>query len=112
MNIYKYQKLIEKNFRRFSFFVAVCLLVLTPFGFVKAETIAPRATFERIWIDYDVMESNQNGMRIHVKFTVYELKNTDCFLGIYFRDASGNPLKDKNKKFYTTQGNVAAFKDL
>lgn len=112
MNNYEYQKLIGKNLRSFFFFGAVCLLVLTSFGNAQAETTAPRATFERIWVDYDVMEANQNGMRIHGKFTVYDMKNTDCQLGIYFQDESGNPLKDKNKRFYTTKGNVALFKDL
>lgn len=112
MNIYEYRKLVEKNFRRFSFFGVVCLLVLSSFESARAETAAPHATFERIWIDYDVMEGNQKGMQIHVKFTVYELKGTDCSLGVYFQDEAGNSLKDKNKRLYTTKGNVAVFKKL
>lgn len=112
MNIYEYRKLIEKNFRRFSFFGVICLLFLSFFEFVRAETVAPRATFERIWIDYDAMEENQKGMRIHVKFTVYELKDTNCHLKIHFLDANNNPLKDKNKKYTTAKGNVAVFIDI
>ena len=112
MNVTEYQKRFGKNFHCFFFFGAVCLLVLSAFGFAHAESVAPRATFERMWVDYDVMEGNQNGMRIHVKFTVYELKNTDCQLGIYFQDENGNPLKDKNKRLYTMKGNAAVFKPL
>jgi hypothetical protein len=112
MNIYEYQERFGKNFHCFFFFGVICLLVLSSFEFARAESVAPRATFERMWVDYDVMEGNQNGMRIHVKFTAYELKNTDCQLGIYFQDENGNPLKDKNKRLYTTKGNVAVFKDL
>ena len=43
MNIYEYQKLIEKIFRRFSFFGVICLLVLSSFEFARAEAVAPRA---------------------------------------------------------------------
>lgn len=112
MKIYGNQKQIRKNFSGFFFFGAVCLLVLSSFGSLQAKTVEPRAVFERIWVDYDVMEGGQKGMRVHVKFTVYEMKNTDFLLAVYFQDENGNPLKDKNKKFYTTKGNVAVFKDL
>lgn len=112
MNVYEHQKLFWKNFRPFFFFGVIGLLILSSFESARAEGVAPRAAFERIWVEYDALEGNQKGMRIHVKFTVYELKNTDCQVGIYFQDENGNPLKDKNKRLYTTKGNVAVFKDL
>lgn len=112
MNIYKRLTLNKINLRRISLFATTFLLIFSLIESVKAKSFEPRATFDRIWVDYDVTEGNQKGMRIHVKFTVYEMKNTDCLLGIYFQDANGNPLKDRNKKFYTTQGNVAVFRDL
>ena len=51
-------------------------------------------------------------MRLHLNFTVYDLKSTLCQLRISFQDANGNPLKDKNQRFYTTGGFVAVFKDM
>ena len=56
------------------------------------------ATFKDMWIDYDVTEENQDGMRIHVKFTVYEMKNLNSFLAIYFLDSDGNKLQDHNDR--------------
>jgi hypothetical protein len=72
----------------------------------------PRATFEKIWVDYDVLESNLKGMRIHVKFSVYDMKNLDSYVAIYFKDKEGRPLKDRNKKFYSESGDVAVYKYL
>jgi hypothetical protein len=72
----------------------------------------PRATFEKIWVDYDVFESDVKGMRIHVKFSVYDMKNLDSYVAIYFKDKEGRPLKDRNKKFYSETGDVAVYKYL
>lgn len=104
---------LKKYSKQYLFWGALCCLVcLTSAAFVRAEHIKPRATFERIWVDYDVSEGSQKGMRIHIKFTVYEMKDTECLLGIYFQDENGKPLKDNNKRLYTTKGNVAVFQPL
>jgi hypothetical protein len=72
----------------------------------------PSAAFKEIWVDYDVNESNQLGMRIHVKFTTYGMKNLDSYLAIYFMDKNGNYLKDKNGKFNSSSDDVAVYRDL
>lgn len=72
----------------------------------------PNATFERVWVDYDITRDSRKGMLVHVKFKVFEMKDTDCLLAIYFQDENGKPLPDKNKSFYTTKGKVAVFKKL
>ena len=72
----------------------------------------PRATFGKIWVDYNVIQNNQNGMTIHVDFTAYELKSTDCQLRIAFQDNAGKPLKDKNKRYFTTAGDVLVYNNL
>lgn len=91
-------------------------LILPSFGAVKAEnnnfSIQPDAVFERMWIDYNVMEGDVKGMRIHVKFRIYNLKDMNCNLVVYFLDNNNKPLKDYNKKYYSTQGNVAIFEKL
>ena len=75
-------------------------------------TVAPSAKFDRIWVDYDVTEGSIKGMRIHVKFTVYGMKNLDSYLAIYFETAAGERLKDKNKKFNSSTGDVAVYRSM
>lgn len=74
----------------------------------------PRATFDKIWVDYNVTESGQKGMRIHVKFTAYGMKDMNAYLAIYFsfNDGRGGVLRDKNGKFTSSTGDVALYKSM
>ncbi len=72
----------------------------------------PSAVFKDIWVDYDVSEAGQNGMRIHVKFTVNGMKNLDSYLAIYFETSDGVRLKDNNNKFNSTSDEVAVYKSM
>lgn len=75
---------------------------------------SPRATFDKLWVDYDITEEGQKGMRIHIKFTAYDMLNMDAYMAIYFEfnDEDGGRLKDKNKKFYSTAGDVALYQSI
>lgn len=73
---------------------------------------SPHATFSKQWIDYDVYEDGVKGMRIHLKFTAYEMKALDSYVAIFFQDDYGNKLKDKNQKYYSSGGEVALYKLL
>lgn len=68
------------------------------------------AEFEKIWVDYNVKENGRLGMRIHVKFKTHNMKNMRSYLGIYFEKRDGTMLKTKNKKFASTDGQVAIYK--
>lgn len=95
--------------------IALLGIAVPPAAFARSlgtEPPKPSARFDRIWIDYDVTQGNRIGMRIHLKFTVYELKGVDTQIRIKFQDSAGNDLKDTNKSFYTENGNVAVFSDL
>lgn len=79
----------------------------------------PNATFEKLWIDYDVTDYDKNsyskkGMRIHVKFTAYDMLNMDASVAIYFQHDDGSKLwlMDKNKQYYSTDGYVAVYGDI
>ncbi len=110
-----------KNFGSFSLtmkklnylflFSVVSLLFLSSFGVttVKAQ---PGAVFDRMWVDYNIKEGNQDGMRLHIKFTVNSLKAADCQIRVTFHYNDETPIKDKNQSYYTTTGVVAVFKDL
>lgn len=70
----------------------------------------PRATFDRVWIDYDVVEGGKRGMRVHAAFSLFEMKNKDCVLLFTFQDGEG-PLVDMNRE-YEYGGNVAVSRKL
>lgn len=79
----------------------------------RAESAAePRATFERLWVDYDIFENGVKGMRIHVKFSVFEMKNTDAFLAVRFQSSDGKVLKDKDGRFASPSGEVAVYRAI
>lgn len=71
-----------------------------------------RATFDSLWVDFDVSEAGVRGMRIHVSFTVYELKDKDAYLAIFFEDDIGDRLRDNNSKFTSSGGDVALYQSL
>src|SRR5688572_3727870 len=74
----------------------------------------PSAAFDSIWVDYGVTEENALGMRVHLKFTAYGMKNMDAYLAIYFtyNDDIAGVLKDKNDKFVSTAGDVAMYRSI
>jgi len=53
-------------------------------------------------------------MRIHIKFTTYEMMNMDAYMAIYFEhdDELGGYLKDKNSKYNSSAGEVAVYKSI
>lgn len=70
------------------------------------------AEFEKIWVDYNVKENGRLGMRIHVKFSVFNMKDVDSNLTIYFEKADGTKLTTPNKKFSSRDGQVAVSRAL
>src|SRR5215204_6512629 len=75
-------------------------------------TTKASASFKDLWIDYDITEAGVKGMRIHVKFTAYGMKNLDSYMAIYFMDKNGDYLKDNNEKFNSSSGDVAVYREL
>lgn len=74
----------------------------------------PSATFDSIWVDYDITEDNARGMRIHISFSTYNMKGMDAYLAIYFEynDDIAGFLKDKNDKYNSSEGDVAVYKSI
>lgn len=74
----------------------------------------PKATFDKIWIDYDITEEGLKGMRIHLKFTAYEMKDMDAYVAVYFlyNDEVGGTVKDKNQQFNSSAGDAALYKSI
>ncbi len=81
----------------------------------QKSTTEPRASFEKLWVDYDVYgDDNKWGMRIHVRFTIYEMLNRDAYVAIYFQRNDGTErwLMDRNSSYSSTDGYVAVYKSI
>lgn len=70
------------------------------------------ATFDSVWIDYNITEKGELGMRIHTKFSVTNMKAKDGSLRIYFQKSDGTALKSADGNYESKLGNVAAFTDI
>ena len=71
-----------------------------------------KAEVDRVWVDYDITEGGKKGMRVHVKFTVHELKDTASYLAIYFEKENGDKLYTSNKTYRSKTGQVAVFFEM
>lgn len=70
------------------------------------------AEFEKIWVDYNVKENGRLGMRVHVKFSVFNMKDVDSNLTLYFEKSDGTKLTTTNTKFSSKDGQVAVSRAL
>ena len=77
-------------------------------NFIRTST-KTTASVNKLWIEYDVLENNVKGMRIHVNFTIYNYKDRKGYCSAYFYNSDGTPLKDYNKVYSTSAGNVSAW---
>lgn len=81
---------------------------------IPPATTGPRASFDSMWVDYDVKEEGELGMRLHFKFTAYDMKDVESYVAVYFEydDAKGGALKDNNGKYASSGGYVAVYRDV
>lgn len=73
---------------------------------------APIFSFTDVSVDFEGYDekNEQDGMVFTSDFKVKNGLRQEFTMAIYFYQADGSPLKDSNKKFYSTNGNVAVFK--
>ncbi|MBI1258588.1 MAG: hypothetical protein GC204_14060, partial [Chloroflexi bacterium] len=70
------------------------------------------AEIQNTWVDYDVVQNNEMGMRIHVAFDVSNLRDQIASANVYFYYAAGEPLKDFDGLYNTTDGYIATHRDF
>lgn len=99
--------------KKISYFF-VLFLVITAKPVMAHNPADPRASFDSIWVDYGVKEEGELGMKIHLRFSAYNMKEMDAYVAIYFEynDDLAGFLKDKNKKFQSSEGDVAVYKSI
>ncbi len=101
--------------KKFSNYLLSFLLVVSlSASSADRPAFEPHTTFDSVWVDYDITEDGVRGMRIHLKFWAYEMKDMDAYVAIYFEynDELAGYLKDKNQKFHSTAGDVAVYKSI
>ena len=105
-----------KKFICFLIFSVASIVIANAAGspHVHFKLAKPSVTFDSIWVNYDITEDGVRGMKIHLKFTAYGMKNMDAFIAVYFtyNDEMAGVLKDKNNKFVSPEGDVALYKSL
>ena len=70
------------------------------------------AQIETVTVEHDVYENDVKGMKIHLKFSVQNMKGFKgrCVAYMYYED--GTPLKDTNGSYRTTDGQCSFGKDF
>lgn len=69
-------------------------------------------SFDKMWVDYNVTENGQFGMRIHVNFSALNLKDVESDLLIRFQYEDDSFLKTNNPLFQAKDGEVAVSQAL
>ena len=74
----------------------------------------PKIVFEKMTVDYKGTEGWMNGMMLHIRFTVHDMKDIESDVAVYFyhNDYHRGALKDTNQKYYTSTGDVAVYKRI
>ena len=71
-----------------------------------------KVKFDKVWVDYNVKEGGENGMRIHVKFEVTGMEGVDSYLMVYFQKEDGTDLTTSSSLYGSKDGRVAAKRAL
>lgn len=72
-----------------------------------------QAAYMKTWVDYNVKnDAGELGMRIHVKFSVYNLKDGDCYLLVRFMNEKDEFLKTEKVEYASKSGQISLYKKL
>jgi len=74
----------------------------------------PRAVFEKITVDFKAAQEGENGMLLHLWFTVHDMKDTASTVAVFFahNDYHRGYMKDTNQRYYSSAGEVAVYKNI
>jgi hypothetical protein len=78
----------------------------------EKSNVTGKAKFQKIWVDYNVTEDGEKGMRIHVKFEVTGMEGVDSYLLVYFQKEDGSNLTTGSSVYGSKDGRVVAKKAL
>lgn len=68
----------------------------------------PMGRILNVRVEYNQTENRKKGMRIRATFEIDRYKGQPGIVCAYFYRENGTPLKDRNRQYHATDGNVAA----
>ncbi len=69
-----------------------------------------RGQIKRVWVDYNAIENDQKGMKIHANFDIVNQKGKKTEVAAFFLEQDGSILMDKNNKYRAPAGEVSVGK--
>ncbi len=72
----------------------------------------PSADYEDMWVEFNIKEGGQLGIRAHVSFTAKNMKGIESYLAIHLQKNDTTPIYGKMPGFRAKDGQVAVFKLL
>ena len=97
--------------KRLLLALSILLASLSPALASGPQSMVP-LQFQRLWLEHGVTENGVKGMRVHVKFTIDNMKGKTCKAIAYFDSPKGTGVKDQNGKYCTTGGAVCTTKSF
>ncbi len=91
-------------------------LTTKPFNYKKGNSVTRKpdsvtAKVTRVWVDYNIKEGGQDGMRIHVNFEVTGLKGVDSLVVARVQKTNGDYLASRNPVYSNDDGElITSFK--
>lgn len=61
-----------------------------------------------VTIEHGVINANQKGMMLHLKFNIYDQKDKECSVAIWVHDESDEQLYDQNGRYADEDGHIFA----
>lgn len=69
---------------------------------------AASTKFTKIWLEHNVIQNGEKGMKVHVAFDISGMKGQNCKAIAYFDHPKGTGVKDRNGRYCTTGGTVCS----
>lgn len=79
---------------------------LTQYGRTSSSS-SSYAVIENAWIEHNVFQNNIKGMKVHAKFSAYNIYNHRVGLVLHLVNSDGFALKDYNNSYSDANGHVA-----
>ena len=70
------------------------------------------ARIDSVWVEHNIIQNNQKGLRIHIRFQIFNMLSLVGEIAAYFYTKSGfwrnaKPLKDENNSYCSQNGQVS-----
>lgn len=84
------------------------LFTLVSLLMIVSLTNAANVVFKQIWLEHNVQQNGQKGMKVHIAFSISGMQGQKCSAIAYFDSPKGTGVKDTNGRYCTTSGTVCS----